>query len=214
MTHAQQDQIVTQWAPPTERGGTREFPRWATVLFGVLASLVLADCASKTLSHGPALFLSALLPFAVVAAAAVWLGGRGLGESGFVYCALWGGLVAISVAGVLNSVTDWLASYFVEPVEGMTWPAVVLAAPIFEEFFKTQPLSKVIRRDTKMVHTAVSYVWASAAGFAFVENIGYFAGSLEGVLRHRVRGDGSATIWALDVCARRFLDTRCYRLGA
>jgi RsiW-degrading membrane proteinase PrsW (M82 family) len=146
----------------------------------VLAAVVIADAGSKTLSYGPAPLLSAIGPFFVVALAAFWLGGRGVSESGFAYCAMWGGLVAILAAGILNTLVDRLASYAVEPVDGMTWPAVILAAPIFEEFFKTQPLRGRIKRDTKMVHTAIAYVWVSAAGFALVENMGYFTEALDG----------------------------------
>jgi RsiW-degrading membrane proteinase PrsW (M82 family) len=62
----------------------------------------------------------------------------------------------------------------------MTWPAVIIAAPIFEEVLKTQPVRRFAKRETKQKHTMIAYVWMSAAGFAFIENIGYFTESLNG----------------------------------
>jgi RsiW-degrading membrane proteinase PrsW (M82 family) len=168
------------WVAPMGVKQHRDTPVWAVVTFSILAAIILADLGSKTLSYGPMPLIAAVGPLVVLLAAGWWIGGRGLNYAAASYCLLWGGLVAVTGAGVLNSIVDALVSSFITPVDGMTWPAVIIAAPIFEEVLKTQPVRRFAKRETKQKHTMIAYVWMSAAGFAFIENIGYFTESLNG----------------------------------
>ena len=168
------------WVAPLGVKQQRDTPVWAVVTFSILASIILADLGSKTLSYGPLPLLAAFGPLVVLLMISWWIGGKGLNYSGASYCLLWGVLVAVTGAGVLNSIVDAGASIFITPVDGMTWPAVIIAAPIFEEVLKTQPARRFAKRETRQRHTMISYVWMSAAGFAFIENIGYFTESLNG----------------------------------
>lgn len=155
-------------------------PLWATITFGILAALIISDMGSKILTYGPMPILCAAAPFVFLIVASYWIGGRGLSWHGLLFAGLWGGLVAVTGAGMINMLVDAAAMTVITASEGMTWPAVIIAAPIVEEILKTQPVRRFANSETKSTHTIIAYVWMSAAAFAFVENIGYFAETLDG----------------------------------
>ncbi len=158
------------WTPhvatrPTER--TPRLPLWLSppaLVGGVVAILVVVGVAVTS----PWSAVAALVPLVIVLPALSWLD-RVEPEpwSSRVHALVWGGGVAIVVAGVANTAIGL--------VFGET-AAIVVSAPLFEEAAKGMGVYWAVRRrEVDGVSDGIVYAGWVALGFAVVEDATYFA---------------------------------------
>jgi RsiW-degrading membrane proteinase PrsW (M82 family) len=141
-----------------------------TIVAFVLCGLIVAIEIAVGFFLQPASVFLAVLPLLAVGGAVLWLGRfSGLHKTEWAWLFLFGSVIAAGAAGVLNV----LAQLLVFRDEGV---AAVVVAPVVEESLKLLGvvlLLRVLRRGE--VLRLVAAGCAVAVGFAFTENIGYFA---------------------------------------
>jgi RsiW-degrading membrane proteinase PrsW (M82 family) len=141
-------------------------PAWLSVPVLVGAVLIVPTLA-VSLVLAPVATLLSIPTFVAVLAVFVWfdrLEPEPWQER--IHAVLWGGTIAVLVAGSINSVVGVL---FGEAA------AVVLSAPIVEEAMKGLGILYAVRRRTvDSVTDGIVYAGWIAAGFAAVENVQYF----------------------------------------
>ncbi|WP_221585695.1 PrsW family intramembrane metalloprotease [Microbacterium sp. G2-8] len=164
--------------PELVRQGRRVWP-W---LWAVLGLFAVATIAFFVVSYGlvaPVIpFLLALIPFAAVVLALVWLDRwepepRAL----LVFAAAWGGGVSIILTLIIGTA---IAIVWPE-VLASSWFGPVVRAPIVEELLKCIGILLILamgRRTFDGALDGIVYGGLVGAGFAFVENIKYFVDSL------------------------------------
>lgn len=139
------------------------------VAFAVCGLLVAVELISGFVLQPASIFL-AVLPLAAVGATVLWVGRfSGVTKTEWLWLFLCGSVVAAGVAGVLNV----LAVVFVVPNESV---AAVVVAPLVEESLKLLGVILLwrLRRSEDVLNMVVAGC-AVAVGFAFTENVGYFA---------------------------------------
>lgn len=165
----------------------RRLRAWAitgAVLFGfVLAALVVTAYLRAAFGVQALLLgtLVALLPLTVVIPTFVWLDRLEAEPTRYLLAAFaWGALVAVIIAGTLNTSAILVLRQSVS-ADGATVVTAVLVAPFVEEAAKGMGVLLfwwLARREFDGLVDGMVYAGVVAAGFAFTENIQYFAISL------------------------------------
>lgn len=162
----------------------RRLRAWAitgAVLFGfVLAALVVTAYLRAAFGVQALLLgtLVALLPLTVVIPTFVWLDRLEAEPTRYLLAAFaWGALVAVIIAGTLNTSAILVLRQSVS-ADGATVVTAVLVAPFVEEAAKGMGVLLfwwLARREFDGLVDGMVYAGVVAAGFAFTENIQYFA---------------------------------------
>ncbi|KID29492.1 putative membrane protein [Prauserella sp. Am3] len=148
----------------------------AVALCGLLVfGLVTAQAGAAAVVVG---VFAAVVPVSVVTAALLWVDRWEPEPAKYLLLTfLWGACVATLLALLVNdtarSVGDFLLGF-----EGGSRVATIISAPLVEELIKAVPIVVVLlRRATEFdgVVDGIVYAGFSAAGFAFTENVYYFA---------------------------------------
>lgn len=165
---------LTSWPPPVvfNASATRRGALWSTpvIVSLVLCGLLVALEIVVGFILQPASVFLAVLPLLAVGATVLWLGRFcGLQKIEWFWLFLFGSVIAAAAAGVLNV----LAIYLVFHNEGVV---AVVVAPVVEESLKLLGVALLLRALRRGgVLRLVSAGCAVAVGFAFTENVGYFA---------------------------------------
>ncbi|WP_183650981.1 PrsW family intramembrane metalloprotease [Prauserella isguenensis] len=122
--------------------------------------------------------IAAVVPVSIVTAALLWVDRWEPEPAKYLLLTfLWGACVATLLALLVNdtakSVGDYLLGF-----EGGNRIATIISAPLVEEAIKAVPLVAVLwhrRSEFNGVVDGIVYAGFSAAGFAFTENVYYFA---------------------------------------
>lgn len=154
---------------------------------GVIAYVFVASGQPEAIGVG---FLLALLPVGPLVLCYLWLD-RYEPEPGRLLAMAfgWGALVATATALVLQVVDDSISG------RGMVWSAVVVA-PISEEAAKGAFVLLLLWLRRHVIHGVLDglvYAGLVGIGFAFTENILYFAGAYAGEMGLGPGGFGAAT---------------------
>ncbi|KMS85533.1 membrane protein [Streptomyces regensis] len=169
------------------RHARRNMTRLVTVLLPVTGMVAVALCGLLvfglvTAQAGAAAVVvgvfAAVVPVSVVTAALLWVDRWEPEPAKYLLLTfLWGACVATLLALLVNdtarSVGDFLLGF-----EGGSRVATIISAPLVEELIKAVPIVVVLlRRATEFdgVVDGIVYAGFSAAGFAFTENVYYFA---------------------------------------
>ncbi|GAA1200061.1 PrsW family intramembrane metalloprotease [Prauserella alba] len=169
------------------RHARRNMTRLVTVLVPVTGMVAVAICGLivfglVTVQAGalPVVVgvIAAVVPVSIVTAALLWVDRWEPEPARYVLLTfLWGACVATLLALLVNdtakSVGDFLLGF-----EGGSRIATVVSAPLVEEAIKAVPLVAVLlrrRSEFNGVVDGIVYAGFSAAGFAFTENVYYFA---------------------------------------
>lgn len=171
------------------RHARRNMTRLVTVLVPVTGMVAVAICGLIMLglvtARAGALpvtigVIAAVVPVSVVTAALLWIDRWEPEPAKYLLLTfLWGACVATLLALLVNdtakSVGDYLLGF-----EGGNKIATIVSAPLVEEAIKAVPLVAVLwhrRSEFNGVVDGIVYAGFSAAGFAFTENVYYFAGA-------------------------------------
>ncbi|MCP2251857.1 Membrane proteinase PrsW, cleaves anti-sigma factor RsiW, M82 family [Prauserella aidingensis] len=169
------------------RHARRNMTRLVTVLVPVTGMVAVAICGLivfglVTVRAGalPVIVgvIAAVVPVSIVTAALLWVDRWEPEPAKYLLLTfLWGACVATLLALLVNdtakSVGDYLLGF-----EGGNRIATVISAPLVEEAIKAVPLVAVLwhrRSEFNGVVDGIVYAGFSAAGFAFTENVYYFA---------------------------------------
>ncbi|MER7798093.1 PrsW family intramembrane metalloprotease [Microbacterium sp. NPDC096154] len=157
----------------------RVAPGWLWIVLGVLL-LGLGVYFAGMIGVAPSLigFIAALFPYAVVLGTVVVIDRWEPEPKGLVFFALaWGGIASIALTLIFGLPFTILTIMLGAPDY---WGAVV-QAPLMEEFFKVAGLVLLLwigRRAFDGPVDGIVYGAMIGAGFAFTENIQYFAGAV------------------------------------
>ncbi len=183
------------YAPPTTRLGLRESPRdmglynpyfdtgkskrslGAGLMWLAFAAvgLMVAGLTVYDVGAGPALVgaISAIIPAGFYLAVFLWLDRYDPEPPGrLIFVFVWGAVIAVFFSAIANS---FAASAFGETITS------IVSAPIVEEGAKgvcVLIVALVFRKDFDSVVNGIVYAGVVALGFATVENIHYYAMSL------------------------------------
>lgn len=130
--------------------------------------------------------IAALIPLAVVLGAVRWLDRWEPEPRLYLFLTFaWGAGVATATAMYVNTrAFRWLAENVQDPV-AVELLGIGVVAPVIEEILKGSALLAIVLWRTRLINSAVDlvvYAATVASGFAFTENILYFArGSSQGV---------------------------------
>lgn len=145
---------------------------WIMAVCGAGSALLVA-AALLLGGIGAASILVALPPFVLVVGAFLFLDRyEPEPRSALVWATLWGSTVCIAGAMLLESI---VSSVIGAPLDGVSFIQLSVSAPLVEEALKGLGLVLLWRRGrVSGVLNAVIYGGLIAAGFALVENVGYF----------------------------------------
>ncbi|OZM71019.1 PrsW family intramembrane metalloprotease [Amycolatopsis antarctica] len=187
----------------------RHLPRRLTVLLPVLGTIALALCGLLvfglvTDNVGVVPFavgtVAALLPVAVVVAAFLWIDRWEPEPAKLLLVAFfWGACVATLTALLLNSTAEEVGDLLLGSGQGSRFSAIV-SAPLVEEAVKALFVLAVLWRRTREfdgVVDGIVYAGITAAGFAFTENIYYFARAFDENGLGGATGEGVLTAFIL-----------------
>lgn len=176
--------VTTQaQANPTPRPTLRTWLLAGFVTVGALF-MVLAFAVYYGLGFGPILtmvsLLAALIPLVFVVPIFLWLDRFEAEPWRYLLTAfLYGALISTALAIVVNTTAGWYFGTITDRESAGVLTAVI-SAPLSEETFKGLFLLVMwflFRREFNGLTDGIVYAGIVAAGFAFTENIQYFAGA-------------------------------------